>query len=158
MNSDLLFVGLGSNLGERMDNLKEARRLLALRAKTIDSSTIIETDPVGVRTEKKFLNQVVKLEGFAETSAGKVMDWLLELEQKIGRNRQENKPDRVIDLDLLYLGQKVINSGPIVPHPRLHRRRFVLQPLVEIAPEFLHPVFKRTQRQLLNDLSQSGKQ
>ncbi|MGM0381193.1 MAG: 2-amino-4-hydroxy-6-hydroxymethyldihydropteridine diphosphokinase [bacterium] len=150
--NDLLIIGLGSNLNPRRDYLKEARQKVSQQGKINETSTIIETEPWGVDTDHKFLNQVVSVENITLNSGESLLKWLLKIEQDIGRDRKANAPDRVIDIDILYWGNRVIVGNPIVPHPRLHRRGFVLKGLVEIVPRFVHPVFKKTQQQLLNSL------
>lgn len=144
-----VFVGLGSNLGDREENLRRARARLREISGEMICSSISRTDPVGVDTVHKFLNQVVLLKTTNFSGSKKCLDFLLQVEQDIGRDREQNKPDRVIDLDLLYFAQQVSSPRPIVPHPRLHRRRFVLKPLTELAPGFIHPVFAVSQRDLL---------
>lgn len=80
------------------------------------------------------------------------LDWLMGLESRLGRDRTDGSPDRVIDLDLLYWGRAVHPFEPVLPHPRLHRRRFVLEPLVELDPDFVHPLLGCSQRELLHRL------
>lgn len=152
MNSQDLYVGLGSNLSPRRENINGALEKLSERSNELLVSSVRETEPVGVETSKLFLNQVALLKSHSFAGPEQTMAWLLEVEQQLGRNREVNKPDRVIDLDLLYFGSRVVATGPIVPHPRLHRREFVLRPLVELSPRFRHPVFERTQEELLKKL------
>lgn len=146
-----LFVGLGSNLGSRRKHLARARRILRRRVRSFESSRVRETEPVGVSTDRPFLNQVVRLGGLPVGFPRAALDWLMDLERRLGRDRSSS-PDRVIDLDLLYWGKVVHPAEPALPHPRLHRRRFVLEPMVELRPDFRHPLLGCTQRELLQRL------
>ena len=130
------YIGLGSNLGDRGENLRRAlERLGAARV-----STIRETDPVGVTEQPRFLNAVAELETDLPPRA--LLDRLLEIERDLGRDREseERWGPRAIDLDLLLYDDEVIDEpGLTVPHPRLAERRFVLEPLAELAPELVLP-------------------
>ncbi len=144
-----LFVGLGTNMGNRRKNLARARQKLKLDCKRILASSTMETEPVGINSSKKFLNQVVLMENHRFETAVSALKRLLSVEVMMGRDRAKNKPDRIIDLDLLYFGEVIRKGHPTVPHPRLHQRRFVLEPLTEIAPSFIHPIKKKSQQELL---------
>jgi 2-amino-4-hydroxy-6-hydroxymethyldihydropteridine diphosphokinase len=129
------FVGLGSNLGDREGTLRAAvGRLRALpRTRVVAVSTFRDTDPVGYLEQPRFLNGVVELE--TALPARELLDALLELEQRFGRDRSAAPPHgpRTLDLDLLLCGDDVIDEpGLAVPHPRLHERAFVLEPLAEL--------------------------
>jgi 2-amino-4-hydroxy-6-hydroxymethyldihydropteridine diphosphokinase len=130
------YIGLGSNLGDRGENLPRAlERLGAARV-----STIRETDPVGVTEQPRFLNAVAELETDLPPRA--LLDRLLEIERDLGRDREseERWGPRAIDLDLLLYDDEVIDEpGLTVPHPRLAERRFVLEPLAELAPDLVLP-------------------
>jgi len=176
-----IYIGLGTNLGDRESNLAEARRRVGrLRLKLADSeiesvpltvssvSSIYETEPVGFRDQPWFLNQVVEASAsLAAIAAGEMrigaralLEGLLEIESDMGRQRVFANGPRVIDIDLLMLGQMVIRpstpEGLSLPHPRMHLRRFVLEPLCEIAPGAIHPVTRKTSRQLLAELRDSS--
>ncbi|MFB6356348.1 MAG: 2-amino-4-hydroxy-6-hydroxymethyldihydropteridine diphosphokinase [bacterium] len=148
-----LFVGLGSNLGNRRSYLTRASERFSEVLNLIESSTIHETTPQGIETDRDFLNQVVHLEadpsGNSETD---ILEILMDLEGEIGRDRTGSSPDRVIDLDFLYWGDRVHETNPQLPHPRIEDRLFVLRPMVEIAPDFVHPLKGETQRELLRSL------
>ncbi len=131
------YVGLGSNLGDREGTLRAAvgrlRNLPEIRVLRV--STLRNTEPVGYVDQPRFLNGVVELE--TGLSASRLLEALLGLEQAFGRNRGAVPPQgpRTLDLDLLLYGQDVIDEpGLKVPHPRLHERRFVLEPLAELDP------------------------
>ena len=146
-------IGLGSNLSPRHDYLRRAVSELEKIGSPSAVSSLLETEPWGVDTEKDFLNRVIVLRNCRYRSAKRLLMKLLRVENKIGRDREANAPDRVIDIDILYWGQKVCAGDPVLPHPRLHKRKFVLRSLVEVAPHFRHPVFRKTQRELLNSIS-----
>lgn len=155
MNAKKLYVSLGSNKGKRSTYLKDARTYLDTRSEILVKSSVIETEPVGIATEKNFLNQVLELDGSVFDTSGGILEWIIRGERRIGRDRSTNAPDRVIDIDILYWGAEVNMEEPIIPHPRLPERRFVLQPMVEIAPDFMHPVSGKTQEELLSYLEQT---
>ena len=145
----LAFIGLGSNVGDRAGALAEAvLRLEAEAGPVVLRSSIYRTDPVEVVDQEEFLNQVVGVETALEPAA--LLDRLLSIERVMGRVRTRDKGPRTIDLDLLLHGDTIVQrAGLEVPHPRLHLRRFVLEPLAEIAPEFVHPVLHESVRTLL---------
>ena len=148
-----LFVGLGSNLGARRDHLRQARQSIAQISELVESSKIIETKPQGIQSQSFFLNQVVSVRP-PECSPEDYLSKLLGIEREIGRQRK-TAPDRVIDLDLLYWGDRVRETDPILPHPRLHERQFVLEPMNELDSGFVHPIFQKTQKQLWDELKRT---
>lgn len=144
-------IALGSNLGDRQRNLSEA--LLALEAKgyrIIKASRFYETKPEQFESNELFLNQVVIAE--AEKSPGEILRDLMAIEAGAGRVRTEGCiSDRTLDLDLLFADDIIMDTVELVlPHPRMHLRKFVLEPLCEIMPEWIHPKLKRTATSLLN--------
>jgi len=145
----LVFIGLGSNLGDRAARLHEALERLGSGLVTVRRrSALYRTDPVEVTDQDEFLNQVVAAETGLDPAA--LVRRCLEVEREMGRVRTRDKGPRDIDLDLLLHGDaRVRQEGVEVPHPRLHLRRFVLVPLVEIAPEVIHPVLQLSARDLL---------
>jgi 2-amino-4-hydroxy-6-hydroxymethyldihydropteridine diphosphokinase len=131
------FVGLGSNLGDREGTLRAAvGRLRSMAAtRVVRVSSLRNTEPVGYVDQPRFLNGAVELE--TELPAHELLDVLLELERGFGRDRSASPPrgPRTLDLDLLlYGGEEIAEPGLEVPHPRLHERRFVLEPLAELDP------------------------
>lgn len=131
----LAYVGLGSNLGDREATISAAVEALP---GVVAVSTLRETDPVGVTEQPAFLNGAVVLE--TDFSARELLELLLAVERSLGRERRERWGPRTIDLDLLLYGDEAIDEpGLTVPHPRLHERRFVLEPLVELAPGLVVP-------------------
>ncbi|MBA2462568.1 MAG: 2-amino-4-hydroxy-6-hydroxymethyldihydropteridine diphosphokinase [Actinobacteria bacterium] len=138
MTTTTAYIGLGSNLGEREAALRRALDLLAARVHVGAVSSFRETDPVGVTDQPQFVNAVARIE--TELSARGLLDFLLAVERELGRERRERWGPRTIDLDLLLYGRESIDEpGLTVPHPRLHERGFVLEPLVEIAPRLVVP-------------------
>ena len=131
----LAYVGIGANLGPREETLRRAVELLgrADGVEVVGVSELRETDPVGVVDQPPFLNGAVSVETTLSPRA--LLDLLLEIERSLGRVRAERWGPRVVDLDLLVYGNEVLDEpGLHVPHPRLHERRFALEPLAETEP------------------------
>jgi 2-amino-4-hydroxy-6-hydroxymethyldihydropteridine diphosphokinase len=146
----VVFLGVGTNLGDREANLKEALAGIGKYiGRVINSSSVYETEPWGFNAEQQFLNIVVKVETALIPS--EVLESILTLEKSLGRVRSENQySSRVIDIDILFYGDEIINSEELkIPHPLLHKRKFVLVPLCEIEPELVHPVLKTSLKSLL---------
>lgn len=147
----IVYLSLGSNLGDRSLNLHQAIARLGEIGKVTAVSSFYETEPVELTSQPWFLNCAAKLD--TEKMPRQLMAAILAIEQEMGRQRKQPKGPRVIDIDILLFGSTVIDIPSItVPHPKLHERRFVLEPLAEIAPELRHPVFKRSVRQLRDAL------
>ncbi|GAA4908103.1 2-amino-4-hydroxy-6-hydroxymethyldihydropteridine diphosphokinase [Mucilaginibacter defluvii] len=147
-----VFLLLGSNLGDRQSLLARAIGFVAQQTGTvIAESAVYETQSWGKTDEPDYLNQVIQLRTELEPEA--LLDILLEIEQQMGRERRERWGARVIDIDILFYDDRVINTLQLqIPHPRLHERRFTLEPLAEIVPYLKHPVLKKDNLQLLNEL------
>lgn len=129
------YVGLGSNLGKREETLRRAVDLLrsAEGVQVLAVSELRETEPVGVLDQPPFLNGAVAVE--TERPPRDLMELLLEIERSLGRTRGERWGPRTVDLDLLVYGDEIVDEpGLHVPHPRLHERRFALEPIAELAP------------------------
>jgi len=147
----MAYLSLGSNVGDRAANLRAAIDRIAALGEVIATSSIYETEPVEVTGHPWYLNCAVALR--TEKMPKQLMTALLGIEQDMGRRRSGEKTPRKIDIDILLFGNSVIDTRELtVPHPEMHRRRFVLEPLNEIAPEVRHPVFKRTIRELRDAL------
>jgi len=153
MKLDTVFLLLGGNLGNRKVNLEKASRQLERLIGTITKrSACYETKAWGKTDQPDFLNQVILVE--TEMPVEQILDSILNIEQKLGRTRSEKWGARLIDIDLLYAGDKIINSEKLtLPHPGIPERRFVLEPLVEIAPDYIHPGLNKSHRQLLDECS-----
>ncbi len=153
-----VFVALGSNLGDRKLFLEKAvLRMAQLPTTSVAaSSQCYETVPFEVPNQPNFLNGVVELE--TVLSAEQLFSHLQQIERELGRSSQHSSSEpRVIDLDLLFYDDQVIEQpNLIVPHPRLHQRSFVLFPLAEIAPSYVHPVLKKSITELLGNISHAA--
>ena len=153
-------VALGSNIGDRLENLRAARKAIFDRpnVKTpILSSAVYETEPVGCEPGAgKFLNAVVEFE--YDGDPARLLEQLIEIEEALGRKRDHpQNVSRIIDVDLLYCGEQRINDERLqLPHPRLHLREFVLRPLADIQPDLMLPGQKKAIRELLAEVEQSG--
>ncbi len=151
------YIGIGSNLGRKIDHCSKA---ISLMGKLEGCSVLVQspfyrTEPVGVEGQDLYVNAVICME--TDLSAGVLLKHLLDIEADIGRVRHKKWDARVIDLDILIFGSRVIKEPDlIVPHPLMHLRRFVLTPLVQIAPEVIHPVLSRTIRELAEALPEDG--
>lgn len=150
-----VYLALGTNLGERMQNLREAMVRLESGVRISRVSSVYETEPWGVTSQPRFLNLVV--EGETELEPHALLDFLKRIERGMGRTVGARYGPRSIDLDiLLYDNQTLSDDRLEIPHPRLAERRFVLVPLVEIAPTVLHPRLNQTAQELLNLLPDTG--
>jgi 2-amino-4-hydroxy-6-hydroxymethyldihydropteridine diphosphokinase len=151
-------VALGSNLGDRLGTLRSARKtILGLSdvKPPILSSAIYETEPIGCEPgAKKFLNAVVEFE--YDGDPANLLEQLIRIEEALGRRRDHSKNvSRTIDIDLLYYGDRnIVDERLQLPHPRMHLRRFVLQPLADIRPDLMLSNRRKTVRQLLAELKQ----
>jgi 2-amino-4-hydroxy-6-hydroxymethyldihydropteridine diphosphokinase len=147
----IVYLSLGSNLGDRAANLRLALEKLGELGTVEAVSAFYETEPVGLTSQPWFLNCAAKLD--TEKMPRQLISGILNLEQAMGRQRMQKNGPRIIDIDILFFGTSVIDTHSLtVPHPRLHERRFVLEPLAEIAPDLRHPIFKRTIRELRDAL------
>jgi 2-amino-4-hydroxy-6-hydroxymethyldihydropteridine diphosphokinase len=146
----IVYLGLGSNLGDRLNNLNLAIDFLKERMKVDKSSPLYDTAPVGETNQPRFLNMVLQVS--TRLSAPTLLFMTKGIEAKLGRVPVDSP--RPIDIDILFYGDQTINTPPqlIVPHPRLVERAFVLVPLADIAPDFVHPVNKKTIKQLLAEV------
>lgn len=153
-----IFLGLGSNIGDREQFLKETVQSLNASDKFQigNISCLYETEPKYLREQARFYNLV--LEGVSELTAENLFKFSKQIEAKSGRDFQQirNGP-REIDIDILFFTDRVISSALLtIPHPKIEERRFVLQPITDIAPDYVHPVKNKTMQELLNNCSDTG--
>ena len=157
MSPEIAYIALGSNLGERDKNIAAAIAKLRKTAgvEVVRVSSLLENPAVGGPEDSPaFLNAVAEIHTMLGAHA--VLHRLLEIEKELGRVRREKWEPRVIDLDLLLYGDRILSSQElIVPHPLMHERRFVLQPLAELIPDFVHPTLQIKIGGLLDNLSSS---
>lgn len=151
------YIALGANLGDRAANIRAALTNLGhvLDVRVIRASALMDNPAIGCPADSPpFLNAVAQLQ--TKLSPHQLLDCLLAIEAHMGRQRRLQWEPRIIDLDLLLYDQLVINElGLVLPHPRLHQRRFVLQPLAELAPNLHHPTLAKTIQTLLDELPPS---
>ena len=154
MNGIICYIGIGSNLGNALKNCQHAVEIFS-KAKGIEItrvSSFYKTDPVGIENQNLFINAIVEIK--TALSARNLFQNLQNIEKDMGRKREVKGGPRIIDLDLLFYGQEVIqDTDLIVPHPEIQKRRFVLEPLCEIASYFIHPDFGVSMRGLKDRLS-----
>jgi 2-amino-4-hydroxy-6-hydroxymethyldihydropteridine diphosphokinase len=151
-----VYLSLGSNVGDREANLRTAIEHLRKQKLEVRAiSPVYETDPVDVEGQPKFLNLAMEIQ--TELFPMQLLTIAQRIEQQMGRERRVEKGPRVIDIDIVLFGKFLIDSAKLtIPHPRMHVRRFVLEPMVDIAPELRHPAIKRTMRELRNAAPPQG--
>ncbi|PID28385.1 MAG: 2-amino-4-hydroxy-6-hydroxymethyldihydropteridine diphosphokinase [Candidatus Cloacimonadota bacterium] len=153
-----VLIGLGSNIGDRKSNLEKAEKILRSYSEisVIDKSKIIETEPFGVIDQPYFLNRVLKIKtDFKPTD---LLAVCLDTEKKMGRIRVRKWGERKIDVDILVFDEEIVNDDVLIlPHPGIAERKFVLESLVEIVPDEIHPVEKKTYAELYEELILNSK-
>jgi 2-amino-4-hydroxy-6-hydroxymethyldihydropteridine diphosphokinase len=150
-----VFISLGTNLGDRLINLKTAIKALPPQVKPLEQSRVYNTAPWGYSEQPDFLNQVVK--GETSLDPAELLIYLKGLEEALGRVPTFRFGPRLIDIDLLFYEDLVMESPDLViPHPRLHERPFVLAPLADLSPDFVHPKLGKTVRQMLAEVGHEG--
>ena len=148
-----VYLGLGSNLGDRQHNLDEAMELLSQRVRLFEVSSTYDTEPVGNPDQPRFLNLVARIQ--TRLAPLELLTLTKGIEAKLGRTRDKPNTPRSLDIDILFYGDQVVkNRQLVIPHPRLTERAFVLVPLTEIAPKLIHPVSGKTAEKLLAELKQ----
>jgi len=146
-----VFLLLGSNLGYRYSYLEKAIKNIEAIAPVIKTSSVYETQSWGKTDAPDYLNQVILLR--TNLPAQTILQKVLAIEKQFGRERDEKWGPRTIDIDILFYGDEIINEpGLQIPHPELHKRRFTLEPLAEIAPNLIHPILNKNILQLKNEL------
>lgn len=153
----IAYLCLGSNLGDRLKLIEQAVSLLGLAEdiKPVRSSALYETEPWGVKDQNWFLNMAVEIK--TGLSAHDLMMKCLSIENTLGRNRdaEQRWGERSVDIDIIFYDKEVINTETlVVPHPRMHMRAFVLVPLLELIPDFIHPVLNKSVSDLYDELEE----
>lgn len=148
---ETVFILMGTNLGDCQANLTRATgQIQALAGRVLQSSPVYRTAAWGKTDQPDFYNQVLEITTSLTPSA--LLQALLEIEKEMGRERREKWGERVIDIDILFFGQRVQQTAELIlPHPQIPFRRFTLRPLADIAPELVHPVYNKTILQLLEE-------
>lgn len=147
-----IYLLTGGNLGDRHGLLERAKKKIVEKiGKVVKESSIYETTPWGFNSEQDFLNQVLYVS--TDLPSKEVLNKCFEIENELGRVRQsEQYSSRTIDIDILFYNDEIIHEQElIIPHERLHKRRFTLEPLVEIAPNLIHPVIKKSISEILKE-------
>jgi 2-amino-4-hydroxy-6-hydroxymethyldihydropteridine diphosphokinase len=154
-----VYLSLGSNIGERLGFLKEALDKIEKsdQIQIREVSPVYETEPVGYEGQSCFLNLVVEAQTSLEPLP--LLECLLSIEDQMGRKREERWRPRNIDIDILLYDERISDSdGLTIPHPRMHERRFVLIPLVQIAPKLMHPLLKKSTGELLESCEDESRE
>ena len=148
----IAYISIGSNLGDREENCKQALRLLQANGILIKKqSRMYETEPWGIKDQPKFINMAVEVE--TDKKPEELLRVLEEIEKEIGRTETVKWGPRVIDLDILFYDDLILKTPDLeIPHPLLHERGFVLKPLSEIAPDKKHPVTGKTVKEMIENL------
>jgi len=155
MAESAVYLGLGSNLGDRNRSIRKAIELLSDRVHMEQVSSIYETDPVGYDHQPRFLNAVCRVRTSLEPN--EVLTLVKEIESTLGRETTFRNGPRTIDIDILFHDDKVIDTTQMtVPHPRLEERPFVLVPLAELAPDLVHPISRKSITELMSGMTLNG--
>ena len=148
MDKHIVYLALGSNLGNRLENLKEAMAALSPQLEVKAKSHIYETPPWGYEDQPLFLNQVLKAQTYLEPEP--LLKHLKRLEIALGRKPSFRNGPRLIDIDLLLYDNLVLNTPALtIPHPHMHERGFVLLPMMDIAPDLIHPIIQKSVREMI---------
>ncbi len=151
-----VFIAIGSNLGDKISNCRRAIDEIAGFCEIVKVSSLYETEPVGNEDQPNFINSVAEIR--TDLSPHELLAYLNRIEEKLGRVRSEKWGPRTIDLDIIFYGDQIIkDDNLIIPHPRAHLRRFVLESICEIAPEFIHSEIKISVLELLKSLPDNKK-
>jgi 2-amino-4-hydroxy-6-hydroxymethyldihydropteridine diphosphokinase len=152
----IVYLGLGSNVGEREQMLQAAvDRLQSVELRITRLSSVYETEPQGLRYQRWFLNLVAEAE--TELFPRRLLGRIVKIERELGRRRMIENGPRTIDIDILFFGNAIVKTRELtIPHPRFAERRFVLAPMVELAPELRDPVTRQTMRELLPETADQG--
>jgi 2-amino-4-hydroxy-6-hydroxymethyldihydropteridine diphosphokinase len=149
MDIDLIYLSLGSNIGDKLGNIEKAiAKISFLTGMPVRKSSLYETEPWENRDQEEFLNQIIAVK--TELGPTDLLNELLKIEMALGRIRSKRNAPRTIDIDILIFRDLILNKpNLILPHPRIHLRKFILIPMNEIAPDLIHPVFNVRMNELL---------
>ena len=146
-----VYLSIGSNVGNKLINMKKAITSIKKNLRVTKISPIYKTEPVGYKKQDWFLNCAVEAE--TDMEPFKLLSFLKSIEKRLKRKKVFRYGPRTMDIDIIFYGDKILKSGKLViPHPRMHRRLFVLEPLSRISPNFVHPEYKKTIEELKNKL------
>jgi len=152
-----IYIGIGSNVGNRKNNISNAVKLLKTEFKVIKLSSLYETEPIGIKDQDWFINAVVCVE--TEANPQEIKKILQNIEKKLQRIKTIKNGPRTIDLDILLYGNEIINEKDlIIPHKEMYKRKFVLIPFNEIAPGVIHPILNKNINTLLNKIKHQNEQ
>jgi len=155
MKEHTVYLALGSNLGDRLANLKRTVAALSPQMEVKAKSHVYETPPWGFADQPKYLNQVIKVNTYLEPEP--LLSHIKRLEIALGRKATFRNGPRLIDMDILFYDDLILETPSLViPHPRLHERGFVLLPLMDIAPDLMHPIKERSVREMLASCDVGG--
>ena len=155
MENHTVYLALGSNLDDRLANLKQAVTALSPQMEVKAKSRVYETPPWGYTEQPMFLNQVIKASTYLEFEP--LLKHIKRLEIALGRTPSFKNGPRLIDIDILFYDDLILNTASLViPHPHMHERGFVLLPLMDIAPDLVHPVHKKSVREMIASCDVSG--
>ncbi len=151
-----VYLLIGGNMGDRMANLAAARNSINIECgRIVTESSIYETEAWGYKEQNAFLNQALVIQTSLQANA--LMDAILKIEIALGRKREIPLGPRIIDIDIIYYNDEIINSSTLtIPHPSMAQRKFVLMPLTEIAPNYRHPILLKTNEVLLKECGDSS--
>jgi len=145
------YIAFGSNIGDREENINQALGILKQKIKIIKTSSLYETKPMYLEKQEWFLNGAAKVD--TELKPKELLDFLKTTEKKMGRKDVGRNGPRIIDLDILFYEDQILNIDNLrIPHPKIQERAFVLVPLAEIEPNLIHPVYKKSIAELLSEL------
>jgi len=148
-----IYLALGSNVGNKKLNIKNAVDALKMHITNIKVAELYETKPMYFEEQDRFVNTVIK--GETDLKPEELLKFVKTIEKELGRQKRFRNGPREIDIDILFYDQlKLENSVLILPHPRIKEREFVLKPFIDLDPEFIHPVLKKTMQEIYNELMQ----
>ena len=144
-----VYIGIGSNLGNKEKNIEKAIELLKEKCKILEVSSIYKTEPVGYKAQDWFLNCAAKID--TDLKPEDLLKFFQFIEKTLGRIRTIKNGPRTIDLDIIFYGSRIIKTKKLtIPHPRMHKRMFVLEPLNELCPDFVHPELGKSIKYLVS--------